>query len=211
MKITKYEHACLDILDESNRLVIDPGELSQSFADFENINVLIITHIHGDHFDPKKIKAIISANPNIKIFATSEIAGELKGRVVTVPELGKLYSTDSFNLEFFGELHEMVDPKTPQVENIGVLVNNKLYYPGDSFTVCQKPFIVLAVPKSGPWFRVSDSLQLFEKSNCQLVFPTHDGLLNEIGHGTINNWLKTFAERNNKNYHPLKIGESLEI
>jgi L-ascorbate metabolism protein UlaG (beta-lactamase superfamily) len=211
MRVTKYEHACLDITEGTNRLVIDPGELSPSFTDVKKISLLVVTHVHGDHLDLEKVDAIVSENPDLKIFATSEVAGKLKGRAVTVPEPGKLYSAGPFNLEFFGELHEMVDPKTPQAQNIGVLVNDKLYYPGDSFVLCKKPFSVLAVPKSGPWFRVSDALLLFENSNCQLVFPTHDGLLNEIGHGSINNWFKLFAERNNKEYHPLKIGESLEI
>ncbi len=211
MRVTKYGHACLDITDGTSLLVVDPGELSQSFADFENINVLVITHVHGDHFDPEKTKAIVGANPDIKIFATSEVASELKGRVVTVPEPSKLYSSDSFNLEFFGELHEMVDPKTPQAQNFGVLVNDKLYFPGDSYTQCPKPFKVLAVPKSGPWFRVSDTLPLIENSSCDLVFSTHDGLLNEVGHGSIDAWLKKFANRNNKDYQVLKAGESIEL
>lgn len=211
MKVTKYEHACLDITEGNSRLIVDPGVYSHSFTEFSSVDGLVITHVHGDHCDESKIRAIVAANPDVKIFSTQEVADSLTGVPVTVVKQGKTYQITDFDLEFFGELHEVVDPKTPVAENVGVLINNTVYHPGDSYLVIDKPFRFLAAPKSGPWFRVKDALPLFEKSNCQEVFGTHDGLLNEDGQASVDNWYTKFAERNGKTYRTVNPGESIEI
>lgn len=211
MKITKYEHACLDISTNNQRLVIDPGVFSTSIKDYSNISTLVITHIHGDHFDPEKVKAMVAKNPSVQIYTTQEAANQLNSVKVTIPEINKPYVTGSFALEFFGEKHAEIDPKTPLVQNIAVLVNNRLFYPGDSFTECPKPFHTLAVPTSAPWLKVGETLPLFENSQCKQVFATHDALLSESGYSVTNNWLEQFAKRNNKTFIFLQSGKSIEI
>ncbi len=211
MKITKYEHACLDISTNNQRLVIDPGVFSTSCKDYSNISVLVITHIHGDHFDPEKVQAIVAKNPSIQIYTTQEVANQLNSAKVTIPETNKPYTTGSFTLEFYGEKHAVIDPQTPVAQNIAVLVNDKLFYPGDSFTECPKPFHTLAVPTSAPWLKVGETLPLFENSQCEQVFATHDALLSESGYSVTNNWLEQFAKRNNKEFIFLQPNDSIEI
>lgn len=211
MKITKYEHACLDIVEGNERLIIDPGVFSVSLKDYSNISALVITHMHSDHFDQEKVQAIIANNPDVQIYTTQEVANQLNSAKVTIPEINKPYVTGSFALEFFGEKHAEIDPKTPVAQNIAVLVNNRLFYPGDSFTQCPKPFHTLAVPASAPWLRVGQTLPLFENSQCDQVFPTHDILLSEPGYAITNTWLEKFAERNNKTFIFLQSGKSIEI
>lgn len=210
MKITKYEHACLDIKDGTSRLIICPGQFTDSLTDFNNISAIVITHIHGDHFSPQIIKKAIQANPDVRIFSTKEVVQKANSNA-EVAVLDKQYVVNNFTLEFFGEKHSEIDPQTPVVENIGVLVNDKLYYPGDSFTECPKPFEVLAVPASAPWLKISQTIPLIENSQCKLVFPTHNALLSEIGHSITNNWLQKFTERAGKKFTYLKPGESIEI
>jgi len=74
MQITKYEHACLDITEDNTRLIIDPGGFTQSLKDFSHIDVVVITHMHGDHFDPNLLQKIIEHSPQVKIFTTKEVA-----------------------------------------------------------------------------------------------------------------------------------------
>ncbi len=210
MRITKYEHACLDIQHNDTRIVIDPGVFTKSLTNLGNIDAVIITHIHGDHFDPSIINKIIAKNPDLKIWTTNEVAKEL-GDKATVVRLQNVEKIGSISLEFFGEDHAEIDPKTPLIQNIGVLVNNTLYYPGDSFTECPIPFEVLAVPASAPWLRVGQTIPLIENSQCKRVFPTHNALLSDIGHSTTNSWLQKFAERDNKEFKYLKPGDSIEV
>lgn len=210
MRITKYEHACLDIQHNDTRIVIDPGVFTKSLTNSGNIDAVIITHIHGDHFDPSIINQIIEENPGLKIWTTNEVAKEL-GDKATLARPQNAEKIGEISLEFFGENHAEIDPKTPIVQNIGVLVNNTLYYPGDSFTECPKPFEILAVPASAPWLRVGQTIPLIENSQCKQIFPTHNALLSDIGHSTTNSWLRKFSERDNKEFKYLKPGDSIEV
>ena len=210
MKITKYEHACLDIAKDNTRIIIDPGVFSKSLTNLQEISGLVITHIHGDHFDKEKVEKIISDNPDVKIWTTNEVANEL-GIKVNIAKTGKTTLVGNISLEFFGEKHAEIDPETPVAENTGVLVDNALYYPGDSFTECSKKFNILAVPSSAPWLRVGQTIPIIKNSTCEIVFPTHDTLLSDIGYATTYNWLQKFSERNNKTFKVLSPGESLEV
>lgn len=210
MKITKYEHACLDIIENKTRLIICPGIFSNSLQDFSDISAVVVTHIHADHLSEEKLQKIIASNPNVKIFTTEEAAKEIPSNTQVVKD-GQTAEVGDIKLEFYGENHTEIDPQTPLAQNVGVLVNDKLYYPGDSFTECPKPFEVLAVPASAPWLRVGQTIPLIENSQCKIVFPTHNALLSEEGHGTTNNWLQKFTERSGKKFTFLQPGESIDI
>lgn len=210
MRITKYEHACLDIQHNNTRIIIDPGKFSKSLTNYANIDALVITHIHSDHFDPSIINKISAKNPGLKIWTTEEVAKEL-GDKTTVARLQNIEKIGEISLEFFGENHAEIDPETPVAQNFGVLIDNKLYYPGDSFTECPKPFEVLAVPASAPWLRIGQTIPLMKNSQCKQVFPTHNALLSEAGHSVTNIWLEKFAERYNKVFNNLKPGDFIEI
>src|SRR5882672_4639403 len=82
MKIIKYEHACLVVEEQEQRLVIDPGVDSVSYNDFANISAVILTHVHTDHFNPEKLTAIFQQNPNVKLFTVQAVADELKAPLV---------------------------------------------------------------------------------------------------------------------------------
>ncbi len=209
MKITKYEHACLDVTEGSNRLIICPGVFTTSLTDFTNITAVVITHVHGDHLDPSKIDKIIENNPDVNIYTTEEASKEIKSNVKIVNN-GQEIEVGDFKLSFYGEMHAEIDPQTPLVENIGVLINDALYYPGDSFTECPKSFKVLAIPASAPWLRVGQTIPLIESSQCDMVFPTHNALLSDIGHQTTNTWLQKFSERCGKQFKFINPGESIE-
>lgn len=209
MRITKYEHSCLDVRVENSRIIIDPGKFTKKLTDFSDIDAVVITHIHSDHLDPSKIDKIIENNPDVNIYTTEEASKEIKSNAKIVKN-GQEVEVGDFKLSFYGEMHAEIDPQTPLVENVGVLVNNKLYYPGDSFTECPKPFEILAIPASAPWLRVGQTIPLIENSLCKQVFPTHNALLSDIGHVTTNNWLQKFTERSGKQFKFIKPGESVE-
>jgi L-ascorbate metabolism protein UlaG (beta-lactamase superfamily) len=210
MKITKYEHACLDVTEGLSRLIVCPGIFSNSLRDFSDISAVVITHIHADHLDPKKIQHIIEKNPGVKIFTTEEASREITSNV-NIAKAGQAIKVGDFTLEFFGENHAEIDPETPLAQNIGVLINNKLYYPGDSFTECSKPFEILAVPASAPWLRTAQVIPIIQNSNCKKVFPTHNALLSETGNAVTNPWLEKFSERSGKEFVFLLPGDSIEV
>jgi len=209
VKITKLEHSCLDIVDGDSRLIIDPGVFTKTFTDLSGITAVVITHIHPDHYDPKKLESIIGSNHNVQIYTTEEVAKDITSVQVIVPEHQKTYNAGSLTLEFFGEKHGVIDP-TMVVQNMGVLVNQVLYYPGDSLTLCDENFRLLAIPTAAPWLTTSDLPNFIGGLDCKQIFPAHDGLLNEAGQTTYRNWLSIFAKAKDKEFLDIKPGQSIE-
>ena len=166
MKITKYEHSCIEVKEGNNRLIIDPGIFSKSLNDFSNIDAVVITHEHQDHFDPVKIQSIIKANPSVQIITTSQVAKALNSKNAKTARLEEEYSIGKLKLEFFGEKHELFT----DVENIAVLVNNRFYHPGDSYTLPNVPVEVLSAPASAPWLRITEASKFISDIGPKLHF-----------------------------------------
>lgn len=211
MKITKYEHACIDIQTGSGRLIVDPGSFAKSLVDLHHISVVVVTHAHQDHFDEQKVRDIVKTNPGLRIFSTTEVAEKHHHLNITIPELGEIYEIGDIKLEFFGELHAEVLPGIAQSENFGVLINSKLYYPGDSFTPCPKPHNVLAIPSDGPWMKLSEAVEFIHEDEAKTIFPIHDGFLNDDGQNLANGLLRRVAEVSGKTYLALSPKDSFNI
>ena len=211
MKITKYEHACLALEHDGQRLIIDPGVFSESFTDLANISGVVVTHLHPDHFDPRKLSAIIKQNPAAMIFTVGDVAEQMEqGLPRTVVSGGNQISCGLFDIEFFGGRHATIHSSVPPPENIGVLINKKVYYPGDSFTVPHQPVVVLAVPASAPWAKAAEAMDFITALKPKTVFPTHDALLSEIGRQITDPWLLKACESVSASYVRLKTGEFTE-
>jgi L-ascorbate metabolism protein UlaG (beta-lactamase superfamily) len=210
MKITKLEHACLDITEGDSRLIVDPGVYSTSLTSLQGITAVVITHVHQDHLDEQKVAQIIAQNPDVHIFTTEQTAQKLPNGATTVPAIGQEYSIGNFKLEFFGGMHAIIMDNFPQDQNYGVLVNDTFYYPGDSLVACPKPHTVTAVPSMAPWLKLNEAAQFLKNDPAKQVFPTHNGFVNEAGNDLINRLLSGVAEQTGKTYQALKPGDSVE-
>ena len=211
MKITKHEHAYLDIEIQGEHLLIDPGVYSENFVAPENVLAVSLSHIHDDHSYLPHIKKILERNPSAKLFGPQEVVEKLKGLTVQVGYHGDSFVIGPFTLEFFGDLHQEIHRSIPLVQNLGLLVNNTLYYPGDSYSQPESPIDLLAVPTSGPWLRIADVIDYLNTVKPQRVFPTHNGLLNQHGQTLQNNRVREVAESNQAEFRCLAVGESWEV
>ncbi len=206
MKITKYEHSCIALEQNNQRVIIDPGEFSNSLIDLANVVAVVVTHIHGDHFDEDRLKAILAKNPEVKIFSNSQVVGESKVKMQSV-KAGDKAEVGEFSLEFFGGNHELFG----EIQNIAVLVNNSVFHPGDSYTLPGKPLKVLCAPASAPWLRVSEASEFIKNAEAEIVVPIHNALLSEIGESIHYRILDEAAQQGGKQWRVLKVGENLEI
>lgn len=217
MKITKFEHSCLLIENGDRALAIDPGEFSKSFKASPEIDALVITHEHPDHYNPEKVAEIIAQNPNVVIFTTHKVEQEIREKFdlsdqqIIVVENGQKSQIGTFDLEFFGRDHaEIVDGVVP-CDNFGIVVNNLLAYAGDSFVAPPIRPQVLAVPASAPWLKIYESMQFIAKTKPTQVFPTHNALLSPIGEGISCNWLRKSCEENGVEFIDLQPGDAIEV
>jgi L-ascorbate metabolism protein UlaG (beta-lactamase superfamily) len=214
MKITKYEHACLIAEEGDQKLVIDPGFYCRPVDGLTNVQAIVITHSHDDHCDETQLNRIIEQNPNVQIFATDEVCARLRQapgfiHPTTAVHHGDYVSAGSFTLEFFGDMHIEIHRSIPLIQNCAVMVNNRLYYPGDSYTQPDRPVEILACPTSAPWLKIGDVMDFVTAIKPKRVFATHNIHLSEQGHELNNGRVKAVAESIGGEFTYLLPGESI--
>ncbi|MES2876644.1 MAG: MBL fold metallo-hydrolase [Patescibacteria group bacterium] len=196
MKLTKYEHACFAVEKDGKLLVVDPGVFTTDLPALESVVAVVITHEHPDHFDGAALGAIVAHNPDVIIYAhknvVSQLGDALPNRAVVANEGIEI---GPFRLEFYGGEHATIHTDIPAGANLGVMINGLIYYPGDSFTLPERPVDVLALPVSAPWMKQSESVDFLTAIKPRLAFPTHDAILSQTGKGLADRLSGTFAEK----------------
>jgi hypothetical protein len=157
------------------------------------------------------VAGIVKSNPGIKIFGTSEVAAKLSGFDVATVYHGDFYEVEGFSFEFFGDMHQIIHESIPIIQNTAVLVNGKLYYPGDSYTTPDVPVEILACPTSAPWLKIGDVMDFVAAIKPNQSFATHNALLSDLGHDLNNGRVKIVTEQFGGKFTYLKVGESLEV
>ena len=211
MKITKRGHACLELELDGKKALIDPGFYTEDVSGLTDVVALVITHSHDDHCFETQVAGIAKSNPGIKIFGTSEVAAKLSGFDVTTVYHGDFYQEQGFSFEFFGDMHQIIHESIPLIQNTGVMVNNQLYYPGDSYTTPDQPVEILACPTSAPWLKIGDVMDFVAAVKPKQSFATHNALLSDLGHDLNNGRVKIVTEQFGGKFTYLKVGESLSI
>lgn len=210
MKLTKYEHACFTIEKDGKLLVVDPGGWTTNLDSPENLVAIVVTHEHLDHFDPAALGALVAHNPSVVIYAheniTKQFGDTLSHQAVSA---GEKVSVAPFRLEFFGGEHAVIHPSMPVVVNLGVMIDDKIYYPGDSFTLPGRPVEVLALPVAAPWLKISEVMDYLATVRPGMAFPTHDAILSDYGKGLADRLLPSFAESYGGSYR--RLVEPLDI
>ena len=180
MKIKKLGHCCLVIEENSKRIMTDPGFFTVEGQMKEvNIDLILITHEHGDHLHIESLKKVLENNPRALIITNSGV-----GKILDKEGIKYEILPDKNSKEFFGiELeahdcrHEEVFEEIGQVKNTGYFIGKRLFYPGDSFYNPGKPVEILTLPVAGPWSRVRDFMRYALDVKPKVCFPVHDGML----------------------------------
>jgi L-ascorbate metabolism protein UlaG (beta-lactamase superfamily) len=208
MQITKYEHACLVLENDGKKVVLDPGAYTRPLDGLENVVAIVITHMHDDHCNEQQIDRILSSSPGAKIYGTDEVCKRLNDYPTTPVHHGDFYREGGFSLEFFGDMHAEIHRSIPLLQNCGVMINESLYYPGDSYTRPDRAVEILACPTSAPWLKISDVMDFVAEIKPKHCFPTHNVHLSDIGHELNNGRVKQVVEAGGGSFAYLKPGES---
>ena len=208
MQITKLEHACLVLEQNGQRLIIDPGFYTRPVTGYANVQAIVITHMHDDHCYEEQLDRILSENPNAQIFGTDEVCRRLAGYATTPVHHGDFYQLGEFTVEFFGDMHAEIHRSIPLIQNCGVMVNNQLYYPGDSYTRPDRPVDMLACPTSAPWLKIGDVMDFVAEVKPKQCFATHNALLSDLGHALNNGRVKMVTEAGGGIFEFLEPGDS---
>jgi L-ascorbate metabolism protein UlaG (beta-lactamase superfamily) len=204
MKLTKYQHACFTVEKDDQVLVVDPGGFSSDFIAPEHVVAVVITHEHGDHFDAEQLEAIIDKNPDAIVLGPEAVTSKIEAFQTKPVEPGETFTVGPFRLAFFGGKHATIHSSMTPISNVGVMVNDLLYYPGDSFVIPETAVDTLALPAAAPWMKISEAMDFLAAVRPRLAFPTHDAILSVEGKEIADRMLQQTAEQNGTSYERLE-------
>lgn len=212
MRLTKLEHATVLVEEAGSRLVIDPGSFTRPVEGTAQTVAVVITHEHADHWTPQQLERLRSANASLRFFGPAGVATAAEGFPIETVADGDVIEVGPFELRFFGSRHAVIHHSIPVIDNVGVLVNGRLYYAGDSFTVPTGVDVeVLAAPSGAPWMKIAESIDYVLELAPSHAFATHEGVLSEAGIALGHDRLGWAAHEGGGEYHALVPGDVLEL
>lgn len=212
MKLTKYGHACVRLEKDGRTLVIDPGKFSGAGV-LDGADTVLITHEHFDHLDEGALREAAAKNVALEIYGPEAVISKLGDIAVLTRAVrdGDRFGTNGFGIAVAGEWHAVNHPDQPVVQNVGFLVDEQVFYPGDALTVPAFEVPTLLLPTNAPWVKLREWVEYLRQVRPGRAYSTHDGLLNEVGLRLVDNWLGMEADRHKAEIRRLAPGESVTL
>ncbi|OII27682.1 MBL fold metallo-hydrolase [Frigoribacterium sp. MCBA15_019] len=211
MRLTKLEHACLILEKDGRKLVVDPGSFTAPLIDLHDVDAVVVTHEHADHWTPDQLTHLLATNPDATVYGPAGVATAAEGFDVHVVADGDTVEVGPFTLAFHGSRHAVIHESIPVIDNVGVLVDGSLFYPGDQFTVPPVPVDVLATPVGAPWLKVAEVIDYVAAVKPRLAFPTHEQTLSAPGLAMHFDRMKASAQSVGGDAVKLEAHESLDL
>jgi L-ascorbate metabolism protein UlaG (beta-lactamase superfamily) len=184
MELTKHEHACVVLEKDGASIVIDPGSFSSDAAQvIAAADAILITHEHFDHVNEAAVNEALAARPNLHVYAPAALRGAFAAHQdqFTAVAAGDQLTLASFAITVHGSQHAVIHPDIPAVPNVGYLIDDSLYHPGDAFYLPEVPVSVLLLPTSGPWLKIGEAADFVRAVRPQQIVQIHELLLSDIG------------------------------
>jgi L-ascorbate metabolism protein UlaG (beta-lactamase superfamily) len=219
MKITKYLHSCLVFELDGYKLLFDPGKFSFAEGEvtaemFNDVNAVVITHIHPDHYDMEILKNILSLSGAI-VITNTQIGADLDkaGIVYTILEEGTV-NFGPFILKAFPVTHEpIMDNPLPQMT--GFIINDKVLHPVDSMEdklLEYKGIELLLMVTMAPFANELRISGFADRLEPKQILPVHDGCAKEFFiKQRYAAYVKHFDKRGIKFHEVYKVGDSITI
>jgi L-ascorbate metabolism protein UlaG (beta-lactamase superfamily) len=224
MRITKFTHSCVRLERAGRVLVIDPGVWSEPGA-LIGADAVLVTHEHVDHIDVLRLAGL-----GVPVYAPAEaridtalgrgsigtgVGGQRPPTPRTGPGLhltrvsaGETFDAAGFSVRAVGGRHATVVDGSPDCANLGYLVEESAYHPGDALFVPDSPVRTLFVPLQASWLKTAEAIEFVRAVRPEVTIAIHDGQLNERGLSALGGWLAGSAGHG---YRWLAPRESLSL
>lgn len=184
MKLSKYEHACVVFEKDGASFVIDPGSFSPNAAEIiSGVEAILLTHEHFDHVNEAAINAALAARPELRVYAPAALAGTFSEHAgqFTAVAAGDELKPAGFSVTVHGRTHALIHADIPPVANVGYLVDEAVYHPGDAYFAPDAEVNTLLLPTSGPWMKLGEAADYVREVQPSQVIQIHEMLNSEIG------------------------------
>ena len=181
MKITKYPQSAILLDYKDKKILIDPGKYCYrnnfSANDWGKIDILLITHEHADHCLPEAIKVIKENNPELVILSNKSVQSILlKERIKSdALELDDTKNVNGIEITGIKSVHGDMPNGKHKPEVTGFLIDNKVYHPGDTVYMKDKPSAeIVFVPISGVVvMNPEEAAQFATEVRAKIAVPIH--------------------------------------
>ncbi|TFB83611.1 MBL fold metallo-hydrolase [Cryobacterium algoricola] len=184
MILHKHTHPTVVLHKERSSLLIDPGTFTPAAPRLVGeTSAVLITHDHPDHFDVDLLSAALESQRELRIWAPADVVAQLHnddGRV-TVVAPGDRIDIDGFQVDVVGGTHAVIHPDMPETGNVGYVIDDDVYHPGDSYHVPGLPVKTLLVPTSGPWAKLDAAVDFIRAVQPDRAIQIHDMMLTAAG------------------------------
>jgi L-ascorbate metabolism protein UlaG (beta-lactamase superfamily) len=155
----------------------------------------LITHEHFDHVEPDRLAAVAKANPNLRVWGPKAVIDGLANKAEFADRLtavgpGETFTAGGMSVRTFGGQHAVIHLAIPTIANVGYLIADGVYHPGDAYTVPTSSVEALLVPINAPWSKVSETIDFTVAVRAPKAFQIHDSLLGDVGRGAYEGMLK---------------------
>lgn len=156
MKITKHAQSCFLVESDDSKILIDPGvyvteKEGYNLAEFSDVDAVVISHEHSDHFSSENLDIIIQNNPAVKIYATKTVKELFGKKNTTIFNDGDVVLVKDVHLTGVKSIHGPLPNGMEPPEVIGVMIDDvktTFYDPSDTVELYKNADVV-AVPICG--------------------------------------------------------------
>ncbi len=221
MRITRFAQSCVLIETNNKRILVDPGKImfeeSLLNKEWSNIDVLLITHKHHDHFYLEAIEEI-TKYPNNKFYTSQEVAKECDGVLPKIVRAGDVLDIDDVRIEVVVAVHGYKPgwSKDKEInENIGFIIDdgNKLLYLTSDTIAFKNNYkcdvIFVPITNHGIVMGSYEAALFAKEVGAELVIPNHYD--NQEMYPVSLNSVREEFDKQRINYKILDIRESLNF
>lgn len=179
-KVTKYAQSCFLFEKAGQRLLLDPGKFDLELhgrqpEDWPSLEGIIVTHEHFDHADLETIKFLVERD-QVTVYSTKGLVQQLATVGVNAKRVQPNESIEigRFQVRCIQQQHGVLSGGRPIPENIGFVIDETFYTPGDSVPVANMPNVpVLLVPVAGPEMNFETAATMIDQTRPQLAVAMH--------------------------------------
>ncbi|GIG91144.1 MBL fold metallo-hydrolase [Plantactinospora endophytica] len=181
MRLTKYTHACVRLEVDGAVLVIDPGVWSEPSA-LRGADAVLVTHEHTDHVDTLRLAGL-----GVPVYAPA--GARIPDLDVHSVAPGQEFTAAGLRVRAFGGRHATIYGGQPDCPNLGYLVEERVYHPGDSVHRPGVPVETLLVPVQGSWLKTDEAIDFVRAVAPERAYGIHDAQVNDRGLHSLHGWL----------------------
>lgn len=173
MKLTRYPQSCMVLEKDSARLLIDPGTIATkaySLDDFGDVQAVLYTHQHADHFDKKLVAPLLERG--VQLYGNADVCSAI-GEGATEVQPGQVFEVAGFKITPKDLPHFAMVDGSDGPPNTGFVIDDRFFHPGDGISIEGVRVELLALPIAGPSISFRDAYVFAQQVGAETVVPIH--------------------------------------